>query len=265
MGVENWTVETDAEDYFLHQQKKLETADRRPVIRKASQLAGPGIGPSATRVTNWSDLLATYNGYYSSAPGAVDAPNAVENFVGTVIMDSEFGGRQVLVGLASSQEFQRMFIRNPGDETSISWSSWRTDETITPAIQDGTIGTTSVPSGTITALNSPATVEMTPSIATFQRNSADISILRPGAYTGMFRVSSGSAITGSLRIEHPKANGMTVINLTGINYNVGYMYPLSFWTNLTSGFLRLSATQTSGAAVSVQWTMLSLTRVGGVS
>lgn len=126
---DNWRQEVDAEDYFGHQKKKLSVADRRPVIRRASDLVGPGIGASATRITDFNDLLATYNGYYSATPGARHAPNDAEAFVGHVVMDDTLGGRQVFTGLTSRSEYARVFVRNPGDPTNpdtILWGDWST-------------------------------------------------------------------------------------------------------------------------------------------
>lgn len=114
----------NAGDYFLGQRKRLDIDKRRPVIRRASDLVGPGIDAQAVRVTNWNDMLATFNGYYSSLPGAAYAPDSIQNFLGTVVMDSEMGGVQVLTGLANGREYKRLFLRNPGDETSITFGAW---------------------------------------------------------------------------------------------------------------------------------------------
>src|SRR6478752_2320563 len=93
----NWREDTNAETYFGHQQKQVNLADRRPVIRTASDLVGPGIDSNTVRITDYNDLLATFNGYYSSLAGAASAPNATEDFVGVVISDSALGGRQEFV------------------------------------------------------------------------------------------------------------------------------------------------------------------------
>lgn len=44
----NWRTEVDAEDYFGHQKKKLDIADRRPLIRRGSGL-GSNDRPSMVR------------------------------------------------------------------------------------------------------------------------------------------------------------------------------------------------------------------------
>lgn len=129
MSDENWRTETRAEDYFLHRQKKLDLADRRPVIRTASDLVGPGIGAFATRLDDFNNLLATFNGFYSAAADATNAPDAAlpttaEPFVGFVVSDAELGGLQVFTGLDTGTEYRRTFLRSPIDPESINWGLW---------------------------------------------------------------------------------------------------------------------------------------------
>lgn len=85
---QNWREEINAADYFGHQKKKQEIENRRPVIRRASDLVGPGIGASAVRITDFNDILATYNGYYSARAGAYSAPNTLS----TVLVSGLAGG-----------------------------------------------------------------------------------------------------------------------------------------------------------------------------
>lgn len=121
---QNWRVEDSAETYFGHQKKTLAVADRRPVIRRASDIVGPGINAMATRITDYNDILATYNGYYSSEAGASNAPNSDEAFVGITVMDSALGGYQQFTGLDTGTEYRRIFTRNPSDPDMIFWGAW---------------------------------------------------------------------------------------------------------------------------------------------
>jgi hypothetical protein len=120
----NWRTEVNAGDYLGHQKKKLDIADRRPVIRKASDLVGPGIAASAVRITNYNDLLATYNGFFSSDVGALHAPNDSDAFVGTTSSDSVLGGVQTYTSLATATTYTRIFTRSPLDPSSIFWGAW---------------------------------------------------------------------------------------------------------------------------------------------
>lgn len=124
MSEQSWRVQTDALDYFGQRDKQLRVADRRPVIRRASDLVGPGIGASATRVTDFNDLLATYNGFYSSAPGAFNAPVSTGAFVFMVVSDADLGGMQLATRLTTNVQYRRVFTRSPSDPSSLTWTSW---------------------------------------------------------------------------------------------------------------------------------------------
>jgi hypothetical protein len=132
MTEQNWRTETDATDYFGHQKKKVQVSDRRPVIRKPSDLVGPGIAANAIRITDFNDHLATFDGFFAAAVGALNAPNG-EALVGFVSSDIELGGVQTFIGLTTGQTFQRVFNRNPSDAATLYWGDWE-------VLSDGTGG-----------------------------------------------------------------------------------------------------------------------------
>lgn len=121
---QNWRTETNAEDYFGHQKKQLQVADRRPVIRRADQLVGPGIASTAVRITDFNDLLAQFNGFFSTLDDVLNGPAVEQYYVGTVVSDSELGGVQAFYGMENGILYRRIFTRNPGDPESISWGLW---------------------------------------------------------------------------------------------------------------------------------------------
>lgn len=127
---QNWRTEVTAEDYFLHQKKQMQVADRRPVIRRASDIVGPGISANATRLLDFNNVLATYNGFYSAAPGAINSPDFDSDpddwqaFVGTVSSDAELGGVQTFTGLDTAVVYQRVFKRSPSDASFLYWGIW---------------------------------------------------------------------------------------------------------------------------------------------
>jgi hypothetical protein len=127
-GSQNWRQETDAVTFFGNQKKRAEIESRRPVIHKASDLAGPGIRPTATRITDFNDLLARYNGFFSALPDAANAPPSTAaapfGFVGTVASDDTLGGVQLFTDLATGDLYQRRFLRSEFDPTAITWFDW---------------------------------------------------------------------------------------------------------------------------------------------
>jgi hypothetical protein len=117
-------IEINGGDYFGHQKKKLQIADRRPVIRKAADLVGPGINANTVQITSYNDLLATYNGFFSSEAGASFAPNETDQFAGFTISDAALGGTQTFTSLATGVSYRRTFTRSPLDAGSIFWGDW---------------------------------------------------------------------------------------------------------------------------------------------
>lgn len=121
---ENWRTEIDAQDFFGNQKKRSAIEQRRPLLRQASDFVGPGIGVSSTRITNFNDILALCNGYFSCVAGTTNAPTSTQAFTGYVIMDAEFGGQQVFRGMTTGTQYVRIARRNPSDPDSITWGAW---------------------------------------------------------------------------------------------------------------------------------------------
>lgn len=262
MGTQGWREETDAGDYFLHQQKQLQVADRRPVIKKGSDLVGPGIAANAVRITDFDNLLATFNGYYSAAPGALGAPNTTEAFVGFVISDATLGGRQVFTGLTSGIEYSRTFTRSPVDPEALGWSNW-TGQRILPSLSSGTDTTlTTVNSGVATVLVAPS-VSVIGEPGVYDRSDAGVRVYKQGVYTGDIHVGSTlSGVTGGqLFFYRPDGNQTIMLGQTGVAFDNTVRIPFTCWaTDGLQGF-SLLVYHTSGADRDF-WYRISITRVG---
>ena len=139
---QDWRIEVDAEDYFGHQGKRLNVADRRPVLRKPSDLAGmgPGINAVCTPITDFNDLIALYDGFFSATlafngpfPDGT-GPNInrdPRSYVGVVVSDGEIGGYQQftqipddLITSRFGRTYRREFRRAESDPDYIDWGAW---------------------------------------------------------------------------------------------------------------------------------------------
>lgn len=130
MNQQNWRTEITGQDYFGHQKKQAAVENRRPVIRKASDLVGPGIASSAVRITDFNNILATFNGYFSADAEATNAPNTTDQFIGFVSSDAELGGVQQFTSLTDGKVWVRVFNRNPADSSALYFGTWKS---LTPA------------------------------------------------------------------------------------------------------------------------------------
>lgn len=261
MSQQNWGIEVDAIDYFGHQKKQLQVADRRPVIRTPSDLVGPGIASAAIRITDFNDLLATFNGYYSADIEAASAPNDTDQFIGHVVMDDELGGRQVFTSLDTGEEYTRVFLRSPSDPDFIAFGAWRPAEFITPTLYSEAWYSTTIPDVTDTYLLVPD-IETFGTPLTFEKSPTTINILRPGVYTGYASfIGPGPYVEYNMTVEYP--NGSIIredFHLSGeaqIN-----TLPLHFWASDINGYLRIGISHATGTDQSAIWERLCLSRIG---
>lgn len=74
----NWPhPDQDPELYLRHTEKRILKEQRRPIVRKGSDILGPGFAPYATEISDWNANAATFNGYFWSAGDATNAPDDI--------------------------------------------------------------------------------------------------------------------------------------------------------------------------------------------
>lgn len=147
-GQQNWRTEVDALDYFQHQRKQMAVENRRPVIRKPSDLVGPGIASNAITITDFNDSLAIFDGYFGAAAGAANAPTSGQAYVGFVTSDSERGGMQLFYGMTDGGTYKRLFQRSGADASAVSWGTWKAEPSNTDDAAWNVIGATGQPAFT---------------------------------------------------------------------------------------------------------------------
>jgi len=264
MSDKAWRTDVDAGDYFLHQRKQLDIADRRPVIKKASDLVGPGIDSGAVRITDFNDLLATFNGYFSAAPGAYAAPTETDTFVGIVVSDSEFGGHQQFTSQETGVIYTRRFQRSPVDPEALAWSAWVERRRIPSTLTGETEVDTRVPHNTAVQLVPPNISLMGDGVATYQRTSGAINIMRQGIYTGMVQVGDRvSATTSNVTVALYKPLGSATQPSTHVNVSMAgtFYIPFTVVASDAGQAFYVTVQQLSGADRDMWWRM-SCTRVG---
>ena len=266
MSSQNWRTEVDAGDYFGHQKKRVELEQRRPVVRRASDLVGPGIGAAAIRVTDLNDIIATFNGYYSSAPGALNAPTSGEAFVGTVVADPTLGGRQTFVGLATGYEYTRTFVRNASDPASISWGVWRGAERVpASAVLETAIATTQLSSQGNGLLKAPSITTLG-APDTFVSTLNDINVLRPGVYTGYLTLDgpAGLGLT-EVTVQWPDRSGIKTTEFGSIWCDYLSPLPFTFWSTGESQQIRVYARHEEVDDQTLTWSDFAITRIGDIA
>lgn len=278
MDEQNWRTDVTWLDYVGHQRKKNQVSDRRPVIRKASDLVGPGINSSATVVTDWNNALATFNGYFSSVR-ALNGPRPetsgpdddydIHPYTGYVVMDATYGGKQVITDLDTMIDYSRIFRRAPYDPSTIVWGAWTSSSSAPPSAYAASSVNTSVGIGVDVPLKCPV-LGGSNWDTTYAQDGTTFRILAPGVYTGVLRVSSFiSPYTANLAVVLPKGLSTETINylsqsLTGGSGGPGARIPFTFTSLLATSAITITAYRTSGSTGDAQWSGLDITRVGGV-
>lgn len=261
----DWKIQTNTSDYLSQQKRRGDIEVRRPTIRQASDLVGPGIGAAAIRITDFNNLLATFNGYYSAAAGALSAPNDSEAFVGQVVSDAELGGRQIFTGLTSGVEYSRTFTRSPTDPETLGWGVW-SGQRIPVTAQGYTVNQTLVPAAADTILLPPNldVVKDPAEIGVYSVSPAGIRILRQGVYTGMIQVGANSlsAVVDSVTVRRP--DGLTTTQITNLSVPLGptYHYPFTVWASDENQGFGVSVSHSLPGTGNRMWWRFTCTRIG---
>lgn len=109
-------------------EKRSLNQDRRPEIRSASDLLGPGFSPYSVEIRDWNDDATAFNGMYHSTPGALNGPDDTSFWMGRTQGTTDgFGLQRVcqyagIDGDARGEEWERRFFA-PG-AADIAYSSW---------------------------------------------------------------------------------------------------------------------------------------------
>ena len=93
-GQNNWAVDIDANDWMRSLEKRVLHEERRPSIRSAQDLLGPGFAPYAVQTSDWNGDAAARQGFWWSAPGALNSPDGTKTWMGETIVNADGSGIQ---------------------------------------------------------------------------------------------------------------------------------------------------------------------------
>lgn len=76
---QNWTIPTDMLDFMAQSDKRLGNEERRPSVKSAVDLLGPGFagGALCTPMTDFNDRNYWFNGLYYAPQGTLNGPNGI--------------------------------------------------------------------------------------------------------------------------------------------------------------------------------------------
>jgi hypothetical protein len=108
----NWPQVTDGEGWLRNMEKTMIRQERRSQVTEASDLMGPGLGPFAVQVLDWNAEETFFNGFFYSAPGAINSPNGLLWWMGQVIATPDGHGIQQVWNFRDGSLPMAKYIRN---------------------------------------------------------------------------------------------------------------------------------------------------------
>ncbi len=125
MSANNYNIPITATDYLRVQEKRLALEQRRPMIRTASDLLGPGMGPYAVQTFDWNGDAEAFNGLWYSKIDAINGPNSDKEWIGQTIGLIEGSGIQLLHTFRAADwpplEAKRAFTTGGGGRSYTDW------------------------------------------------------------------------------------------------------------------------------------------------
>ena len=120
-GSNGWPANITFKDWMRDMEKRVLNEERRPIIRAAADLMGPGAGPFAIETLDWNADETTFNGWFYSRPGAFNSPDSGEYWIGTTEGIADGNGYELIrqydpvTGLdVSGDSYVRFFYTLPG-------------------------------------------------------------------------------------------------------------------------------------------------------
>lgn len=162
-GSNDWRTNITVEDYLRSQEKRVLHEERRPQIRVASDILGPGIAPYCIRLEDWSADETYFNGFWYSEPGAFNSPNPNRYWIGYSLTTEEgFGIERVSEYFGTTTDvvwprpvYVRKFSTAAPDAPRV-WSLWRVEDGNPPGLISDFGGSSSYPAAYSTGNDSTA-------------------------------------------------------------------------------------------------------------
>jgi hypothetical protein len=93
-GQNNWAIDIDASDWMRSLEKRVLHEERRPSVRSAADLLGPGFAPYAVLTADWNSEEAARQGFWWSEVGALNSPDSAKSWIGCVTVNVDGSGNQ---------------------------------------------------------------------------------------------------------------------------------------------------------------------------
>jgi len=131
-GSNSWRQPQTFADLQRNTEKRVLSQERRPQVRTAADILGPGIAPYAVEILDWNGDETSFNGFFWSQPGAINSPDPANSkwYMGQVEATSDGFGlqwatefRDIVGNVWPPRSFIRRFF-DPGTAGTRTFSAW---------------------------------------------------------------------------------------------------------------------------------------------
>lgn len=140
-GTNAWRTGITGEDWMRGMEKRVLHEERRPQIRTASDILGPGIAPYCIRIEDWNAPETLFNGFWYSEPGAFNAPKSDRYWIGySFAIEGGWGIERVSEYFGDTTDVawpRQVWVRKFWTDTPDAlrqWSAWRIEDNTPPGI-----------------------------------------------------------------------------------------------------------------------------------
>lgn len=112
------------DDWMRSTEKRLGHEERRPIVRRASDLLGPGFAPYAVHTVNWNSEETQFNGLFYSETGAENTPDNSMTWIGTVIATRDGRGVQEVWNFDGPEPLHYTRSWTTGNNPIPTWTAW---------------------------------------------------------------------------------------------------------------------------------------------
>lgn len=126
-GQQSGRVNLTLDDWMRDIETRILHEERRPQIRNAADIMGPGLGPKTMQLVDWNDDATTFNGFFWSDVNSRNSPDANKQWMGYNLVNADGSGYQRVYEFKGQGDDTTMVTyvrRSLGSGASRTWGPW---------------------------------------------------------------------------------------------------------------------------------------------
>lgn len=124
---DGWGTPVHPGDALRQLQRRVMRQERRSAVRSLDATLGDGMAALAVQIVDWNATDTLLNGFYYSAPGAVNTPDTLLSWTGQTIAKDDGTGMQQVWNTdgPSTLYWMRTYVPTPEEDGNVIFSAWK--------------------------------------------------------------------------------------------------------------------------------------------